>query len=432
MMVTYTLQSWDKGILSSATQFGILTDLDLSTVIGHTASGQPITDNKKYSNTSFIFYIGYLVGTYPMMFLAQRYTPSKVLGGATLLWGVIVMTTAGVTNYPGMMINRLFLGIMESAVAPGFTVLVTFWWTREEQALRTSLWYSCVGLATTLSPLVNYGLGQIHSSLASWKPLFLILGAVTVVWSFVIIFFLPDSPLTSKRLNEDERKIALDRLERNRAGTINHHVNKAQIWEALTDYKVYSSALIILLTGVPSGALGTFGTVVINGFGYDHFQSLALTCPIGVITFFTILLLGVITRKFNNMRYIMIVITVLISIVGTLLCWVGAQTLHKGVLYFGVLLLAVQVGAGGLAVTLAASNIAGHTSESPFIACVAAADDQKNPLPVLPPSRPTVSETVLAQLSSVPLPAHTTTPDSRAVPSVLLSLSSLPLEVIFS
>jgi len=67
MMVTYTLQSYDKGIMSAATQFGFNTDLGLTTVTGHTASGAAITNNAKYSNASMIFYIGYLVGTYPMM-----------------------------------------------------------------------------------------------------------------------------------------------------------------------------------------------------------------------------------------------------------------------------------------------------------------------------------------------------------------------------
>lgn len=66
MGFTYFLQAYDKGIISAATQFGILDDLQLEMVIGHTASGQAITDNKRYSNCSFIFYIGYLVGTYPM------------------------------------------------------------------------------------------------------------------------------------------------------------------------------------------------------------------------------------------------------------------------------------------------------------------------------------------------------------------------------
>lgn len=67
MMVTYTLQSYDKGIMSAATQFGFNTDLGLTTIIGHQQNGTPITNNQKYSNAAMIFYIGYLCGTYPSM-----------------------------------------------------------------------------------------------------------------------------------------------------------------------------------------------------------------------------------------------------------------------------------------------------------------------------------------------------------------------------
>lgn len=363
MMVTYTLQSYDKGVMSAATQFNFNTDLGLTTVIGHEANGTPITNNQKYANASMIFYIGYLVGTYPMMFLSQRYSTSRVIAAATFLWGAVLMSTAGCYNYAGIMLNRFFLGFLESTVAPAFTVLVTFWWTREEQALRTGLWYSCVGVATTISPLINYGLGQTHGSIPSWKPIFLILGAITVLWSFVLFFALPDSPLTTKRLNEAERKIAIRRLERNNAGTISHVFNKTQFLEAFRDYKLYSCALIVLLTGVPSGALGTFGTIVINGFGFNHFDSLALTCPIGAITAISILFVGYITRKWRNTRYVSMIICALISIAGTLICWLGPRS-DRGLLFAGIFLVAVQVAAGGLAVSLAASNMAGHTSKS--------------------------------------------------------------------
>lgn len=362
MMVTYTLQSYDKGIMSAATQFGFNTDLGLTTIIGHEKNGAAITNNQKYSNASMIFYIGYLCGTYPMMFLSQRYSTSRVLSLATFFWGAVVMSTAGCYNYAGIMVNRFFLGFLESAVAPAFTVLVTFWWTREEQALRTGLWYCCVGVATTISPLINYGLGQIHSSLTTWKPLFLVLGSVTVLWSVALFFCLPDSPLTTKGLTEAERAIAIRRLERNNAGTISHAFNKSQFFEAFRDFKLYSCTLIILLTGVPSGAIGTFGTVVINGFGFSHFDSLALTCPIGAITALAILITGYTTRKLSNVRYFAIMVCALISIAGAVICWVGPRS-DRGLLFAGIFLMAVQVAAGGLAVSLAASNIAGHTSK---------------------------------------------------------------------
>jgi MFS family permease len=107
LMVTYTLQSYDKGVMSAATQFGFNTDLGLTTVIGTTSTGAPITNNEKYSNASMMFYIGYLVGTYPMMYLSQRFPTSRVIAIAVFLWGAVLMSTAGCTNFAGIMINRL-------------------------------------------------------------------------------------------------------------------------------------------------------------------------------------------------------------------------------------------------------------------------------------------------------------------------------------
>ena len=97
----------------------------------------------------------------------------------------------------------------------------------------------------------------------------------------------------------------------------------------------------------------------------SHFDSLALTCPIGAITAISILVGGYVTRKLTNIRYFVIMIYALISIAGTIICWVGPRS-DRGLLFAGIFLMAVQVAAGGLAVSLAASNVAGHTSQSNF------------------------------------------------------------------
>jgi hypothetical protein len=138
MMFTYFLQSYDKGIMSAATQFGFNTDLGLTVVTGHTKAGVAITNNQRYSNASMIFYIGYLVGTYPMMvsltyfcggtiayptkYLSQSFPTSRVISIAVFLWGAVLMATAGCTNYAGIVVQRFFLGFLESIVAPAFTV----------------------------------------------------------------------------------------------------------------------------------------------------------------------------------------------------------------------------------------------------------------------------------------------------------------------
>lgn len=94
----------------------------------------------------------------------------------------------------------------------------------------------------------------------------------------------------------------------------------------------------------------------------SHFDSLALTCPIGAITAISILVGGYVTRKLTNVRYFVIMVYALVSIAGTIICWVGPRS-DRGLLFAGIFLMAVQVAAGGLAVSLAASNVAGHTSE---------------------------------------------------------------------
>lgn len=114
---------------------------------------------------------------------------------------------------------------------------------------------------------------------------------------------------------------------------------------------------------MPSGAIGTFGTIVINGFGFDHFASLALTSRIGAITALSILFAGYVTRRWLGLRHIPIVVLALISITGTLFCWFGPRS-NRGFLFAGVFLLAVQVAAGGQAVSLAASNTSGHTKKA--------------------------------------------------------------------
>jgi MFS family permease len=58
-----------------------------------------------------------------------------------------------------------------------------------------------------------------------------------------------------------------------------------------------------------------------------------------------------------------ILITALISLAGTIICWVGPRN-NRGVLFAGIFLVAVQVAAGGLAVSLAGTNVAGSTKKA--------------------------------------------------------------------
>lgn len=133
------------------------------------------------------------VATYPMTLLTQRLPTAKVCSASIFVWAVIVMTTPACKNYSQLMINRFFLGVAESCIAPTFTVYITFWWTRREQPLRHALWYGMSGTGALVTPLIAWGLGHIHGSFGSstWKYMYLVAGATTMAWSLVVLWVLP-------------------------------------------------------------------------------------------------------------------------------------------------------------------------------------------------------------------------------------------------
>lgn len=127
-----------------------------------------------------------------MSLLAQKYPTAKVCGTCMFVWSIIIMSTAACKNYSQLMINRFFLGVMESSIAPVFTVYVTFWWTRREQALRGSIWWGAAGIAMIFGPLMSYGLGHIHGdSGSSWKYIYLVAGSISMLWSWIFLWVLP-------------------------------------------------------------------------------------------------------------------------------------------------------------------------------------------------------------------------------------------------
>lgn len=90
----------------------------------------------EYSWASSVFYFGYLFWSYPSSYLAVRFPLGKYLAVSVVLWGMVLMCHAATKNYTGLMVARFFLGVTESAVAPGFSLLTGMFYKRKEQPSR--------------------------------------------------------------------------------------------------------------------------------------------------------------------------------------------------------------------------------------------------------------------------------------------------------
>ncbi|KAK2596174.1 hypothetical protein QQS21_006379 [Conoideocrella luteorostrata] len=355
LCATYALQFYDKAILSQAAIFGLRIDLGLQ-------------DGLKYSWATLIFYFGYIAGTYPISFMAQKYPPRIVCTAICLLWAIIVMCTPACASYQGILANRFFLGLVESGVSPIFMLVVGLWYTHPEQVLRSSYWYSFSGGSLLVSPLINYGLGHISGgSLHPWQYMYLIAGAITFLWGAALYFLFPDTPRDCKGFTEEERKLLLERVRGNNAGAENKHFKPYQLKEALTDYHLWGIITLSTVSCTGSGVVTAFGSIIFNGMGFDIFTSLLLNLPIGALAFICVLGSGYLGWTVPNSRLYIIAASCLPVIVGCGLLWKLPDS-SRGGRITGFYLINFFSSAWIQCIGLGTSNVAGHTKKAVYAA----------------------------------------------------------------
>ncbi|KAF2102557.1 MFS transporter [Rhizodiscina lignyota] len=347
---TYGLQYYDKAMLSQAALFGLRTDLGL-------------TVGNRYSMSAAIFYLGFICGAYPAIVLAQRYPIERVIFGIVFLWGGCLMCTAGVSSYKTLYVQRFFLGMLESGVSPAWMLVVGGWYKKQEQALRMGAWYSSTGYVSMVSPLINYGLGHIKGSLSPWRYMYLVAGAITILWSFLILFIMPPDPIRAKGFSDRERYIAVARMRINNSGVRNTHFKREQLWELLLDVKFWMVFAMAFLILVANGPVSTFTPIIINDLGFSGLNSLLLIMPAGFIIGTNEWTIPWLAMKFKGMRAYLVAFAVCGTILSSCLLWQLPQS-ATGAKLFAVYILAFYGGGYAVLMSMQIANTAGYTKRS--------------------------------------------------------------------
>ena len=88
---------------------------------------------------------GYMVAQPGWSYLLGRYHAGRILGFSAFIWGVMVLVMVWSKSFSHVLVTRFFLGVFESAVTPGLSLMTGWWYTRGEIPLRQTIWYSAVG-----------------------------------------------------------------------------------------------------------------------------------------------------------------------------------------------------------------------------------------------------------------------------------------------
>jgi hypothetical protein len=120
--------------------------------------------------------------------------------------------------------------------------------------------------------------------------MFIIEGSITVVIAFAAYFVLPNFPRTTTWLTEEERQLAVWRLEEDIGQDDWVSTSDQTFWHgfklAVQDIKIW--ILMVILTGiVSSGSVTNFFPTVVQTLGFGTIETLLLTAPPYVLAVIT-------------------------------------------------------------------------------------------------------------------------------------------------
>jgi sugar phosphate permease len=171
---------------------------------------------------------------------------------------------------------------------------------RDEQPKRVGFWYMGVGIATIIGSLMSFGFQHYAGTLfRAWQIMFLVIGLITISMGAVVICFLPDNPMSARRLSHAEKVAAVERLRENQTGVENKHFKSYQVVQCLTDPQTWLLCLITVAASIPNGAVGSFQSILIRGFGFTKKETALLQIPGGAIAVASVLLATWSAAKYN-------------------------------------------------------------------------------------------------------------------------------------
>ncbi|KAH6892782.1 major facilitator superfamily domain-containing protein [Coprinopsis sp. MPI-PUGE-AT-0042] len=185
--------------------------------------------------------------------LLLKHFGSNWLAFLVVAFGLVSVFSAFVTNYAGLIVTRVFLGLAEGGTLSAL--------------VAPSLAGGFGGLlASGLLRVKDFGIVR------TWRKIFLIEGLATTLFGILLFFILPEDPTKSRMLNEQERKLALARIDANQVVKTQGKKEKTTWKLVWTSFKLHgrtlACTLCFIMINMSFQGLSLFLPSVINSLYY--------------------------------------------------------------------------------------------------------------------------------------------------------------------
>lgn len=149
------------------------------------------------------FFFGYALFNFIGGLAVDKFGPMIVLGCAVGMWSIFCGMTALATGFWSMLVLRVLFGMAEGPICASANKMINGWFPRKQAA-------TALGLLSAGSPLGGAVAGPIVGYLAlgfGWRPAFMIICGIGIIWMLVWFFFAADTPEKSSRVSAQEREL---------------------------------------------------------------------------------------------------------------------------------------------------------------------------------------------------------------------------------
>lgn len=275
------------------------------------------------------FFFGYALFNFVGGLATDRFGPKIVLAVAVGAWSIFCGMTALATGFWSLLILRVLFGMAEGPICASANKAINGWFPKKQAA-------TAMGLLSAGSPLGGAVAGPIIGYLAlayGWRPAFIIVCCIGLVWMTFWLFFAADNPAKSKRVSEEERLL----IERLKAANPN---DEADLSETAHPFGYYLRQPIILMTAFAFFCynyilfffLSWFPAYLVQAHGLD-IKSMSITTMIPwIVGFVGLALGGWISDKIFNITGKLLLsrkIVLVVSLLAAAICVALAGTIKE-------------------------------------------------------------------------------------------------------
>ena len=287
-----------------------------------------------------IFFAGYVLFEVPGAIWAEKWSPSKWIARIMVTWGLVCVGMAFIKNDTQFFIARFLLGACEASLYPGiYAAVIPRWFLSKDRPRAIALTLTSLQVSAIIgAPFAGWLVGVTFAGFKGWQSLFILEGGVTVLFGFVVYFWLKDDPEKVSWLEPEEKKFLRESLAKENAAKTEN--KKFTVMQALTNFEVIKLCLIYFLWVTGFWGFGFWmPTVLKAASGWSNMAIGWLTVPPMVMSLIAMVYIGNSSSRTGEKRWHG-AIPLMIGAIGML---IGAFSSNSYIAYLSVVLAAIGV-----------------------------------------------------------------------------------------